>query len=336
MNFNQEIKIKTLNGKNFQTWKFRITTAVEKLGLEEFLITDIYNNSKKSDKKVDEEINKCNATVRDIIINSMEDNILKDYLNVKSAYAIMERLKKKYGGSQEDIKYWIKKLNSLRAKSENEIPTVLDDMFDIFKSMEENGLKISDNEKLKFMYSAMTKEFRRTLTITTESKPCRLKEEINNRITMKAYLENWNIDKEFYNDDPMEIDEIRRFKKKGFVKSKSEKEKHNEIKRKQKEVEKYCHICDRYDHSTKECFYNLKTKNSNWPKKNYHKKEFRNKFIDEINKTNFEESDDEGEDFTKLKIYTGNIDAIINEEEEEEIIEEEKEEKEEKEEEKEM
>jgi len=152
---------------------------------------------------------------------------------------------------------------------------------------------------------------------------------------MKAYLENWNIDEEFYNDDPMEIDEIRRFKKKGFVKSKSEKEKHN-VKRKQKEVDKYCHICDRYGHSTKECFYNLKTKNSNGSKKNYHKKEFRNKFIGEVNKTNFEESDDEGEDFTKLKIYTGNIDAIINEEEEEEIIEEEKEEKEEKEEEKEM
>jgi len=153
---------------------------------------------------------------------------------------------------------------------------------------------------------------------------------------MKAYLENWNIDEEFYNDDPMEIDEIRRFKKKGFVKSKSEKEKHN-VKRKQKEVDKYCHICDRYGHSTKECFYNLKTKNSNGSKKNYHKKEFRNKFIGEVNKTNFEESDDEGEDFTKLKIYTGNIDAIINEEEEEEIIKEViEEETEEKEEEKEM
>jgi len=41
----------------------------------------------------------------------------------------------------------LKNFNSLRAKSKNEIPTVLD-MFDIFKSMEENSLKISDNEKL--------------------------------------------------------------------------------------------------------------------------------------------------------------------------------------------
>jgi len=69
----------------------------------------------------------------------------------------MERLKKKYGGNQEDIKYWIKKLNSLRAISDCEIPTILDYMFDTFKSMEENSLKISDNEKLKFMYFVMTK-----------------------------------------------------------------------------------------------------------------------------------------------------------------------------------
>jgi len=78
MSINREIKIKTLNRKNFQTWKFRIITAVKKLGLEEYLTTDIYNDSKKSNKNVDEKINKNNATFRDIIINSMEDNILKD------------------------------------------------------------------------------------------------------------------------------------------------------------------------------------------------------------------------------------------------------------------
>jgi len=130
---------------------------------------------------------------------------------------------------------------------------------------------------------------------------------------MKAYLENWNIDEEFYNDDPMEIDEIKRPWKKEFIKNKFEKEKYNNnIKGKQKEVKKYCHICDKYIHSTKEYFYSLKIKNNKGFKKNY-KKEFKNKFIDEINKTNIEESDDEGKDFTKLKIYTGNIDAIINE-----------------------
>eukprot|EP00833_Pecoramyces_ruminatium_P010399 jgi/Orpsp1_1/1184431/evm.model.c7180000089480.1 len=163
---------------------------------------------------------KENAAVRELIINSMDNDILKDYLNVTSSFIIMERLTRKYGGDKNDLKYWIKKLNSLKAKSLSEVTTALEDISDIFEQMKENGLTISYNEKIKFLYLSMPKSFREILEITQETTSSQLINCVKNRLTMKADLEDWTINEEEETpNDQMDIDGIFKPKKNIFRKT---------------------------------------------------------------------------------------------------------------------
>jgi len=152
----QEIDIRNFNETNFRIWQFRITTAVEKLGLQEYLEKDVVKQIESTGNK-DEIIKakKENASVRKIIINSIDDDILKNYLNDNSSFIIMERLRRKNGGSQIDLRYWIKKMNSLKAKNLSEVTSVIDEMYDIFELIKENKLEIANYEKVKFMYNSM-------------------------------------------------------------------------------------------------------------------------------------------------------------------------------------
>ena len=216
---------------------------------------------------------KGNTTVREVLINAIEDEILRDYINIKSSYQLMQKLKKKYGGSETDIRYWIRKLNNLKAKNTEEIAFVLDEMFNIFETLSNNSQVISDREKIKFMYESMPKNFRNYLDIDEDTKPTDLYNKINKKLNMIAYLEGGEDYKQYYQDDPMEVDIVQRtVKKDKYNKELKEKLHKNYIKN--CEEKRYCHICEIFGHTTRNCRYNSKninhyTKNEENKRKSY-------------------------------------------------------------------
>ena len=72
--------------------EFRVTTAVEKLAIEKYLESEVYKDTKdkaKDNKEKLNEVKKNNATVRELLINAIDDEILHDFINIKSPFQIM-------------------------------------------------------------------------------------------------------------------------------------------------------------------------------------------------------------------------------------------------------
>jgi len=317
--------IKPFNGKNFQVWEFRVTTAVEKLALEKYLESDVYKDTKdkaKGDKEKLNEVKKNNATVREILINAIDDEILHDFINIKSPFQIMQKLRKKYGGGETDIRYWIRKLNNLKAKNTEEITYVLDEMFSIFETLEGKKQVISDREKLKFMYDSMPKNFRNYLDIDEDTKPQELYNKINKKLNMIAYLEGGKDYNYYYQDDPMEIDIVEKSRKNSKYNNELKERLHkNYIKN--CEEKRYCHICEIFGHTTRECRYNLKYTKQNSKnrehKKNYHNKNHyqrnnnfnKNRLVAQIEKSDEEENYVDTLDYEEIcQLAKGNINLV--------------------------
>ena len=77
---------------------------------------------------------------------------------------------------------------------------------------------------------------------------------------MIAYLEGGEDYNQYYQDDPMEVDMVQRtMKKDKYNKELKEKLHKNYIKN--CEEKRYCHICEIFGHTTRNCRYNSKNIN---------------------------------------------------------------------------
>jgi len=182
------------------------------LAIEKYLESEVYKDTKdkaKDNKEKLNEVKKNNATVRELLINAIDDEILHDFINIKSPFQIMWKLRKEYGGGETDIR----KLNNLKAKNTEEITYAFNEMFNIFETLEGKKKVISDREKLKFMYDLMPKNFRNYLDIDEDTKPQELYNKINKKLNMIAYLERGENYNYYYQDDPIEIDIIEKSRK---------------------------------------------------------------------------------------------------------------------------
>jgi len=136
-----------------------------------------------------------------MIIRNVHENVFNDIEYAETASDMIRRLKSSYYDQQADTAYWIKKLNSLKPQNKYELLKVLDKMFDIFHNMKKTDVKISNKEKIKYIYNILPHKYRDIVnldeSITAEKYYTKLKMKIN----MKAYLEDWNNNKEEYNID---------------------------------------------------------------------------------------------------------------------------------------
>ena len=269
MSKNQNIQL--LNGKNFQTWYYKITLEIQKLGLEQHLVNDVVD---QVEKEVPADPNKINntkkdcATVLSTVANSIDDAILIKYINIKKPNELIKKLKKKYLGEDYDIKQWLSQLNSLKATKKQDVIQVLDDMWDIFEQMSNGEFKLSNKEKVKYMYNALPKEYQNVVQVTVDTTPLNYYNELNKIFSMKSFLEDWKLpDDQIY--DPMDIDYVGKIKNNNNY-----------------QIKKYnCDICKMDNHKTDNCCYNIKNVNSPYHKF-YKNKEKQNNNSKKNNKNN--------------------------------------------------
>jgi len=245
---NKEKSLIILKGtSNYILWFDSITTEFQKEQVSEYAkenkIKDIDVDDLK--KKEDLEHLMKNATARSLILHSITPEIHKKVAGILSAKDIMDKLKKYFGGDKNDTSYWISRLNSLSTSKEEKIMETLDQMRDIFKVMDSSQLRISDEEKIKYLYNALPEDYMGKFILEQNETFDSLYNKIDADLKKRSYIKGWNYDNR--DDDPMEINQVRKI----AIKNKNN-YKNN----------KYCSICEKTNHSTKECWYNLKNKNS--------------------------------------------------------------------------
>ncbi|ORX64330.1 hypothetical protein BCR32DRAFT_306879 [Anaeromyces robustus] len=249
-NLNNELNI-CLNGDNFEVW-------------HNIVMDTLY-------------IKKLNKYAEKDIVKELKENA-KDILKLESVFSIMTYLKGEYGEDETDMLYWANKIEKLKAKNIKEIPKILTKLDNIFENMNKSDFKLSDKEKIKYIYNTFPTGFKNKFEFKENEDSQSLIKRIKYNISMKCYAGQWMEKEEEEKDDPMEIDAIHKnFKKpRNFNNNSKNKNnnkstinahkknnfgKNNDNKNNNKNNNKYCHICDKNGHSTKDCWFNLKNPN---------------------------------------------------------------------------
>ena len=231
-----------------------------------------------------EEAERIDADMILMISKNVDDSVLREISRLNNGFRIMERLKSKYGNSNADMEYWLKRLRSIKARDRNQIIEKLELMKETFDDMEEQHVEITDKEKLKYLYNVLPDDYKNIIQINLNSDPNVYINNLKSFIYAKSYLENWEDNKTIEKDDPMDLDFISRGRRTSNSSKKNEHNNHNNKSSNSKKRGKqngnqynnnnkdnsnkdnnnksYCHICEVKGHSTRNCIYNMKTKSN--------------------------------------------------------------------------
>ena len=300
---------KILDGTNYLIWYDAIESAAKEIDLLEYLKTDKikqYEEQHPGDQDGLNKIKKDNNKLRSIIINSITNSIHEEIIGIESVSVIIETLKTDYDKDTQDLTQWIKKLKSIKAKNNQEIPRVIRKVEKIFKNMADAKKTMDEKEKIKYFLHTLPKSYREKITLKDTDTVETLSKEIKTDLSLWSYVDNWDsdnsVDSDDTSDDPMDIGFIsknkNKNKKKNFrIKSNNKYNNSNELKHNKNknfnynrnnnnnhnknnnyhENYKYCEICERKGHSIKECHYNIKNPKSNYFK--YYNKNYNNNSI---------------------------------------------------------
>jgi len=196
-----------------------------------------------------------------MIIRNVHGNVFNDIEYAETA-SDMIRLKSSYYDQQADTAYWIKKLNSLKPQNKYELLKVLDKMSDIFHNMKKTDVKISNKEKIKYIYNILPHKYRDIVNLDESIAAEKYYTKLKMKINMKAYLEDWNNNNEEYNTDQnIEINYVGKTNNKTHsYKNKNTNYINKQLNNKNK---MYCHICQKHNHNTNRCRFSLLTRRNN-------------------------------------------------------------------------
>jgi hypothetical protein len=130
-----------------------------------------------------------------MISKNVDDSVLREISRLNNGFRIMERLKSKYGNSNADMEYWLKRLRSIKARDRNQIIEKLELMKETFDDMEEQHVEITDKEKLKYLYNVLPDDYKNIIQINLNSDPNVYINNLKSFIYAKSYLENWEDNK---------------------------------------------------------------------------------------------------------------------------------------------
>jgi len=107
-------------------------------------------------KKVSSYVDKDLITPLEIQVNSPKD-VLKHIKNLQTASDIMTKLKEFYKGSENaDIQLLMDKLYSLKTKGINDCKDVINEIKEIFSSLEKHRTYLGKLEKLRILYRSFS------------------------------------------------------------------------------------------------------------------------------------------------------------------------------------
>ncbi|ORX34892.1 hypothetical protein BCR32DRAFT_288647, partial [Anaeromyces robustus] len=144
----------------------------------------------KENGRTEEEIRKAtieNKKARLIILTSINPAIAKDILKLESVFSIMTYLKGEYGEDETDMLYWTNKIEKLKAKNIKEIPKILTKLDNIFENMNKSDFKLSDKEKIKYIYNTFPTGFKNKFEFKENEDSQSLIKRIKYNISMKCY-----------------------------------------------------------------------------------------------------------------------------------------------------
>ncbi|KAG4093725.1 hypothetical protein H8356DRAFT_1428435 [Neocallimastix lanati (nom. inval.)] len=244
-----------LNKKNYNDRLSRLKVSLTSMNLKEFIDNDVIEQLKKKNPNDKARIKKTmmkDSKVQMVIFNTINIETHNSIRNLKTTYDILRKLKEKYKEDlNESMEKWIilsnffnilviinKKLlkfgksgnQTLKVQPDGHVMnfvTILNEIEEIYSNMEENNLKLSKEEKMKFVYNAMPSCTQMKIVIDNDTN--------KNRIKI-GYKTN----------NPMDTDSINRMYK-GINNQK-------------------CFICNSTKHLKKDCKYNIFNKKSKYYK----------------------------------------------------------------------
>jgi len=270
INNNNDIKL--TGSENFSLWIDHILWVIRKEKLIDYVTIDkigeIDIDHPSGPNEIEAVMN--NGKARVILVESMTPQVHSEVVGINSAYSMLEKLKKKYGGDDNNIAYWVRTLNSLSAKDETEIMDVLDKMNDIFKTMGKKNLNLSENDKLRYVYHSIPRSYLGKFELNDKDNFESLYNRIDKDLSRISFIDNWKEKNRF--NDPMEIDHIKKESNNSNNQNNSKNNNQNNSKNyfqnnyannKKYNSNKYCDICKMHNHNTDDCRFNLKNKNNN-------------------------------------------------------------------------
>jgi len=96
-----------------------------------------------------------------MVIQNIEDKILREVSRMKKTFTIMEKLTSKFDNMNNDTEYWLKKLRKLKANDLNQVMKMADSVNEIFGEMEDAGVNLTEREKLKYMFNILPNDFKK-------------------------------------------------------------------------------------------------------------------------------------------------------------------------------
>jgi len=298
MNNNNNIKL--TGSENFSLWIDHILWVIRKEELIDYVTTDKIGEIDIDHPSGPNEITTVmnNGKARVILVESMTPQVHSEVVGINSAYNMLEKLKKKYGGDDNNIAYWVRTLNSLSASDETEIMDVLDKMNNIFKTMEKKKLILSENDKLRYVYHSIPRSYLGKFELNDKDDFESLYNRIDKDLSRISFIDNWKEKNRFH--EPMEIDYIIKESNNNIN---NQNNLQNNYDNKNYNKHKYCDICKMNNHNTDDCRFNLKNKNKNKSKfkninynrnNNYFNNSYNNKNKNYYNNNNNNNSNKKG------------------------------------------
>ncbi|ORX43519.1 hypothetical protein BCR36DRAFT_460401 [Piromyces finnis] len=219
----EKIAIILTGSSNYFEWMNHIWAEFSKEKIINYLYTDgIKDIDTKNLKEGEDEKLAQNGTAKSIIIHSISRKIHSEVVGMESAFLMLKKIQRNYGGGENDTTYWMMKLNSLKTSNEKEITNFLEEMSNIFNTLEKADCKLSNIEKLKYLYNALPGEYMKKYILKDSTKYEELNKEIQEDIKNRLYNRR---------DNPMEIDFVNRGSnsKKHYTKDKMDQHKKQKI-----------------------------------------------------------------------------------------------------------
>ena len=336
-NYSSEIKEKLdlklddrqkLSGtKNFRYWFKIIEQTAKNAGMYDFLNKDMIKELKnlKENKEKIIEAEKIDGELKLMIIRNVHEYVFNEIEYSETAFDMIRRLKNSYYDQQADTAFWIKELNSLKSNNKFELTKTLDKMFDIFNNMKKTNVKISNKEKIKYIYNTLPPKYRDIVNIDEKTSAEEYYNNLKSKIGMKAYLEDWHNNNNTINNnltnEKTAINHVGKLNNKikdnyykeyninKFNKNKSFKTNKNKNNHQKK---LYCHICKKYNHNTDRCRFNLLTSKKYNKKHNKNQSHISNKpsninSISKINNSDNNENLDDNINYDDIRPLTENM-----------------------------